>query len=85
MRPYFKSVFFVTRKTKTLFQEIAEVDTEVAVIGDRFEDEIKLGIELGFITIQVEPNNNDSSKFKQPTHTVSSIKKGIEIVKSYEY
>jgi len=84
MKPYFREVIFVERKTVTAFKEIAGDDAKVIVIGDRFEEEIQIGMQLGFITIHVQPQKPFYKKSKTPTFRVAEIQQVLSIIKSYE-
>lgn len=84
MKPYFSEVLFVERKTTAAFQQIAGEDANVIVIGDRFEDEIQIGMQLGFITIHVQPQKPFYKKAHTPTFRVAEIQQVLAIIKSYE-
>jgi FMN phosphatase YigB (HAD superfamily) len=90
--PYFQEVIFVERKTTTIFKKVAEpteVSTnspEVIVIGDRLQDEIRIGSKLNYITILVRHTSSDEDKefFLQPTHTAKSMDHIEELIAQYE-
>lgn len=50
---YFKVIAFVNEKSKQIFQEITVNEEDVLVVGDSIGSEIKVGNQLGFITIRV--------------------------------
>ena len=51
---YFKKVFFVNKKSRSLFQKIAGVDihTTIVVVGDSIRNEISIGNRLGYATVR---------------------------------
>jgi len=83
LREYFTEVFFVERKSATLFQQIAGEEKNVIVIGDRLEDEINIGMQLGFITIHVQPEKPQYKKSQTPTHRVPEVAKVLPIIQRY--
>ncbi len=86
LRPYFTEVKFVERKSAAIFQElVGNTDQKVIVIGDRLEDEIRIGIKLGYITIHL-PNGPFSAAAGKirPAHRATSITKVLEIIATYE-
>ncbi len=87
LRPFFNQIFFVERKTATLFAQIvngSEQPERAIVIGDRLEDEIAIGQQLGLVTVHVCQQSRPKFSKITPTHTVSEIKKVIELIKQYE-
>lgn len=89
MAPFFKDVVFVERKTVSVFQTIVGQDKNVLIIGDRLEDEIRIGIKLGLPTIHVRGKTPPRLKRffprkQRPTHTVPSIDAVLEIIETYE-
>lgn len=84
MKPYFDEIFFVERKTIGAFKNIVGEEKNVIVIGDRFEDEIRIGIELELITIHVQQTKTFYKKGQTPTHFVPEISQILQIIETYE-
>jgi FMN phosphatase YigB (HAD superfamily) len=84
MKAYFDEILFVERKTVETFRKIVGDDKNVIVIGDRFEDEIRIGIELELITVHIQPTKAFYKKNQTPTHVVSEITNVLQIIDRYE-
>lgn len=67
IKGYFQKVMFVDEKSKRIFEEIAGNTEKVMVVGDSIADEIKIGNQLGFVTVRLKkgrfavkiPKDND--------------------------
>ena len=51
---YFQKIVFVNEKSKQLFEEITGNEKKVMVVGDSIHDEIKIGNQLGLITVRLK-------------------------------
>jgi len=91
IEPLFHSVNIVTGKSKDVFRNVAEdlsvPHSEVIVIGDKVNNEIKYGNQLGMTTIWLKRGKNaqdlPASKEVEPHHTVDSIKQLRELLNKY--
>jgi FMN phosphatase YigB (HAD superfamily) len=54
IRQYFQKILFVKEKSKQIFSEITDDAKDVIVVGDSIGDEIKVGNQLGFITVRLK-------------------------------
>lgn len=54
IKKYFQKIVFVHEKSKQIFEEIAGTTKKVMVVGDSIRDEIKIGNQLGYITIRLK-------------------------------
>ncbi len=54
IKKYFQKIFFIDEKSKKVFTEIAGDTKKVIVVGDRIGDEIKIGNQLGFLTVRLK-------------------------------
>ena len=54
IKNYFHKILFVNEKSKQIFKEIAGDTKNVIVVGDSIGNEIKIGNQLGFITIRLK-------------------------------
>ena len=88
IKNYFHKILFVNEKSKQVFEEIAGNTKKVIVIGDSISDEIKIGNQLGFITIrlkkgkfalEVPKDKNELAKFE-----LMDINDLENIISSYE-
>lgn len=52
IKSYFQKIIFVDKKSKQLFKEIAGDTKDVLVVGDSIGDEIKIGNQLGLVTVR---------------------------------
>jgi len=84
----FSKIMFVDKKSQQLFKRISGDAKDIIVVGDSPGDEIKIGNQLGFITIRLKmrkfaaqmPENNDElAKFE-----VTDIGELENIISSYE-
>lgn len=85
---YFKQILFVDNKSYEVFEEIAGESKNVFVVGDSISDEIKIGNQLGLITIRIKqgkfakdmPRENDErAKFE-----IANISELGKIISIYE-
>lgn len=83
---YFKQILFVDNKSYEVFEEIAGESKNVFVVGDSISDEIKIGNQLGLITIRIKqgkfakdmPRENDE-RAKFEIANISELEKIISI------
>ena len=54
IKNYFQKIIFVAEKSKQIFKEIAGDTKNTVVIGDSIGAEIKIGNQLGFITVRLK-------------------------------
>ena len=91
IEPLFHSINVVTGKSKEVFKSVAEdlgvSHSEVLVIGDKVNNEIKYGNQLGMKTIWLKRGKNAEelpiTKESQPHHTVNSIEQLRDLLKKY--
>lgn len=88
IKSYFRDIAFVEDKTIELFSTMSNGGKETCVVGDRIREEIRLGNDLGLITIWVRQGKfaeeipaNSSEK---PTHAIRSIIDLEKILTAYE-
>ena len=82
IEPLFHSVNVVTKKSKDVFQQVAEElgvkHSEILVVGDRLNNEIMYGNQLGMKTVWLKRGKNATklpeSSVAEPHHTISSLK-----------
>lgn len=88
IKKYFQKVLFVNEKSKHLFKEITGDTKNVIVVGDSISDEIKIGNQLGFITVrlkkgkfatEIPKNKNEFAKFE-----ITDINELETIILNYE-
>lgn len=88
IKNYFQKISFVNEKSKQILEEISGNTKNVIVIGDSISDEIKIGNQLGFITVRLKkgkfateiPKNKDEiAKFN-----ITNISDLENIISSYE-
>lgn len=85
---YFKQMLFVDNKSYEVFEEIAGKSKNVFVVGDSISDEIKIGNQLGLITIRIKqgkfakdiPREND----EQAKFEIANISELEKIISIYE-
>lgn len=88
IKNYFQKILFVDKKSKQIFEEIVDNEKNVIVVGDSISNEIKIGNQLGFITVRIKrgkfameiPKNNDEfAKFE-----ILNINELENIISNYE-
>lgn len=88
IKNYFQKILFVDEKTEKIFKKIAGDTRKIVVIGDNISDEIKIGNQLGFLTIRLKKgkfstetpkNEKEIAKFE-----VGNIGELENIILSYE-
>jgi FMN phosphatase YigB (HAD superfamily) len=88
IKQYFQNIVFVDQKTKEVFQDIVGDETEVIVVGDRVQEEISIGNQLGFTTIWVRQGKFSTElpaeSGMQPTHSIKTIDELSTIIPLYE-
>lgn len=88
IKHYFKKISFIENKTIQTFKEFAQYTDRTCVVGDRIMDEIRLGNQLGFITIWVRQgafaHEFFSSQEEKPSHIVNDIRELQNIISLYE-
>ena len=88
MRDFFTNIAFVDEKTTELFKKIGEGADIVFVVGDRLKGEIRLGNQLGFITVWVKQGKfsfeSPSNKEEEPHHIIHDIRDLENLISTYE-
>lgn len=88
IKNYFQKIVFVSEKSKKVFEEMAGNTKNIIVVGDSINDEIKIGNQLGFITVRLKKgkfamdipkNQNEIAKFE-----IADIKDLENIILGYE-
>ncbi|MEK9147592.1 MAG: HAD family hydrolase [Patescibacteria group bacterium] len=85
---YFHKVLFVNEKTKEIFKKLSGNEKNVIVVGDSIIDEIKIGNQIGFITVRIKkgmfateiPKNKD----ELANFEIADIKELKNIILNYE-
>ncbi len=88
IKMYFQKIIFVNEKSKEVFGEIGGNTKNVIVIGDSISDEIKIGNQLGYITIRLKKGKFATeipkSKDEVAKYNVGSFTDFENIISSYE-
>jgi FMN phosphatase YigB (HAD superfamily) len=88
IKDYFQEISFVNEKSKHVFEKISNNTNKVIVVGDSISNEIKIGNQLGFITVRLKkgkfsseiPKNKDEfARFE-----ITDINELESIILSYE-
>lgn len=84
LNQYFQRVIFVEQKNTDVFKEAAGSSIPI-IVGDRVQDEISIGNELGYITVHVRQGIfADQIRHIQPTHSINAIHELEDVIKQYE-
>lgn len=85
---YFQKTLFTGEKSKQLFSELVGEATDVLVVGDSIGDEIKIGNQLGFVTIRVKKGRFASLEPREPdevaTIEIADVTELERVLTSYE-
>lgn len=85
---YFEQIFFVDNKSQEVFEGIARGSKDVFVVGDSIGDEIKIGNQLGLITIRIKQGKfaDDTPKEidEQAKFEITNISELGKIISIYE-
>jgi len=88
IKNYFQKIVFVDAKSKQVFEQIADGTKNIIIVGDSIGDEIKIGNQLGFITVrlkkgkfatQIPKNKDELAKFE-----ITDINDLENIILNYE-
>lgn len=84
---FFRRVLFVGEKSMDVFREIAGDARDVIVVGDSIGDEIKIGNQLGFITVRLKrgrfAGEIPKSADEAPKFEISEINELENIISTY--
>lgn len=88
IKNYFQKISFVNEKSKQVFEEIGGNTKNVIVVGDSISDEIKIGNQLGFITVRLKKGKFSSeipkNKDEFAKYEITDINELESIILSYE-
>jgi len=88
IKRYFKKIIFVAEKSQKIFKKITGNEKEIIVVGDSIKDEIRIGNQLGFLTVRLKKGKFSleipRNKNEIPNFEISSINQLKNIISSYE-
>ena len=88
LKPYFKKILIINeeeQKNEGHFQECLDAMSltpqEVAVVGDRIEEEICVGKKMGLTTIWYNPSSKElPQNLPKPDHEIDKLEKVLDLV-----
>ena len=85
---FFKEIYFVPEKTKELYEKISDSNKNTLVIGDSINSEIKIGNQLGLVTVRIKQGIFKevlaSTNEEVATFEVDNINKLKDLIEKYE-
>lgn len=88
IKGYFRKIEFVNEKSKQVFKEISGDTKNVIVVGDSIADEIKIGNELGYITVRLKKGmfaeKSPTNKDEIATYNIHNMSELENIIRGYE-
>ncbi len=84
IKKFFQKIRFVEGKTNKLFADLVGESKNVLVVGDRVNEEIRIGNELGLTTIWIQQGMfADECPVSEPSHTVRNIQELRDLLLPY--
>jgi len=85
--PYFQNIYLTSQKSRKLFRRIANesetAPTEIAVVGDRVSDEIRLANLEGMISIHFKrglfAEELPATALEEPLYTITTLRELLQI------
>ncbi len=88
IKNYFQKILFVNGKSRKVFEGISGDTKNVIVVGDSISDEIKIGNQLGFVTIHLKKGKFSTeipkNKYEFAKFEITDINELESIILSYE-
>ncbi|MFA7315761.1 MAG: HAD hydrolase-like protein [Candidatus Paceibacterota bacterium] len=88
IKNYFQQILFVDEKSEQIFKKIGGSTKKVIVVGDSISDEIKIGNQLGFITVRIKKGKFASevpkTKDEIAKFNITDLRDLESIILSYE-
>jgi FMN phosphatase YigB (HAD superfamily) len=88
IKDYFQKIAFVNQKSTEVFKEISGDTKNVIVVGDSIADEIKIGNQLGYITVRLKKGmfaeKSPTNKDEIATYNIHDMSELENIIRDYE-